>query len=268
MDVIDCNNHVKTASNFFGPSCAVNCLTDKYNPIGDNSDKLCRICTGTIPGKWCTDADPYAGFDGAFRQIFAPFHSSEGVKLMLNCRCLLEAGEVAFLKHTSVPELIKTKEFGKAFRRFFEKFTPMSRIIQAACDRNNLICFAKMGVDVLYRISKIATGDQCLRTPSWFHRQCLLKRAKSFKLFCRSSPKGSSLCSQPSEPHRYIGGLRYGKNPKHLDSTTREPEFDNFGNRLLSTQDRYNSRTNQPEYDTYSSRNSQRFRRQNYNPDG
>lgn len=34
MDIIDCNNHVKSAINFFGPSCAVNSLIDKYNPIG------------------------------------------------------------------------------------------------------------------------------------------------------------------------------------------------------------------------------------------
>lgn len=39
MEVIDCNNHVKNAINFFGESCAANSLNDKYNPIGDNSDK-------------------------------------------------------------------------------------------------------------------------------------------------------------------------------------------------------------------------------------
>lgn len=39
MEVVDCNNHVKTAISFFGPSCAINSLVNKYNPIGDNSDK-------------------------------------------------------------------------------------------------------------------------------------------------------------------------------------------------------------------------------------
>lgn len=94
MKIIDCNNHVKTTTNFFGPSCAVNCLTDKYNPIGDNSDKLCQLCIGRVPGGKCTDADPYAGFDGAFR-------------------CLLEAGEIAFLKHTTVEQLLASDEFSK-----------------------------------------------------------------------------------------------------------------------------------------------------------
>lgn len=39
MEVVDCNNHVKNAIKFFGESCAVNSLINKYNPIGDNSDK-------------------------------------------------------------------------------------------------------------------------------------------------------------------------------------------------------------------------------------
>lgn len=93
MEIVDCNNHVKSATNFFGPSCAVNSLKDKYNPIGDNSDKLCLLCIGKIPGGRCTDSDPYAGYDGAFR-------------------CLLEAGEVAFLKHNTVQELVTGAEFG------------------------------------------------------------------------------------------------------------------------------------------------------------
>ncbi|KAJ4431498.1 hypothetical protein ANN_20096, partial [Periplaneta americana] len=90
MEVIDCNNHVKSAIKYFGPSCAVNSLLDKYNPLGDNSDKLCKLCTGKIPGEWCSSADPYFGFEGAFR-------------------CLVEAGEIAFLKHTTVEEMTSTR---------------------------------------------------------------------------------------------------------------------------------------------------------------
>ncbi|KDR17893.1 melanotransferrin isoform X2 [Zootermopsis nevadensis] len=90
MDVIDCNNHVKSAIKYFGPSCAVNSLIDKYNPIGDNSDKLCKLCIGKIPGDWCSSADPYFGFEGAFR-------------------CLVETGEIAFLKHTTVDEMTSNR---------------------------------------------------------------------------------------------------------------------------------------------------------------
>lgn len=68
---------------------------------GDNSDKLCKLCIGKVPGGKCTNADPYAGFTGAFR-------------------CLLEAGEIAFLKHTSVLELTADSiNFRKIFIYFF-----------------------------------------------------------------------------------------------------------------------------------------------------
>lgn len=90
MEIIDCNNHVKSAINYFGPSCAVNALVNKYNPIGDNSDKLCELCIGRVPGEKCTSADPYAGFEGAFK-------------------CLVEKGDIAFLKHTTVQEMIDGK---------------------------------------------------------------------------------------------------------------------------------------------------------------
>lgn len=89
MDITDCNNHVKTATDYFGQSCAVNALVDKYNPIGDNSDKLCHLCTGKVPGEKCTPKDPYAGFEGAFR-------------------CLVEKGEIAFVKHTTVNEMVES----------------------------------------------------------------------------------------------------------------------------------------------------------------
>lgn len=53
---------------------------------GDNSDKLCELCIGAVPGGKCTSADPYAGFEGAFK-------------------CLVESGDIAFLKHTTVQEM-------------------------------------------------------------------------------------------------------------------------------------------------------------------
>ncbi|EDV97400.1 melanotransferrin [Drosophila grimshawi] len=91
MEIVDCNNQVKTAANYFNSSCAVYSLIDRYNPIGDNSDKLCGLCIGKIPLR-CSSADPYFGYDGAFR-------------------CLLEAGDVAFLRHSTVSEMLQTIEF-------------------------------------------------------------------------------------------------------------------------------------------------------------
>lgn len=101
MDIIDCNNHVKSAIEFFGPSCAINSLIDRYNPIGDNSYKLCQLCIGKVPGGKCTNADPYAGFQGAFR-------------------CLLEVGDIAFLKHTTVEEMTSSDEFTGVSKEGFE----------------------------------------------------------------------------------------------------------------------------------------------------
>ncbi|XP_037959854.1 melanotransferrin-like isoform X3 [Teleopsis dalmanni] len=92
MEVVDCNNQVKTAANYFNNSCAVYSLIDKYNPIGDNSDKLCTLCTGKVPAGRCSANDPYYGYDGAFR-------------------CLLEAGEVAFLRDSTINEMLQYDEF-------------------------------------------------------------------------------------------------------------------------------------------------------------
>lgn len=104
MEIIDCNNHVKSSIKFFGPSCAVNSLTNIYNPLGDNSDQLCKLCIGKVPGGKCTNADPYAGYEGAFR-------------------CLVEAGEIAFLVHTTVPEMISwNNDFRDVTKDQFELF--------------------------------------------------------------------------------------------------------------------------------------------------
>ncbi|KAH8296790.1 hypothetical protein KR054_011358 [Drosophila jambulina] len=101
MEVVDCNNQVKTAASYFNSSCAVYSLSDKYNPIGDNSDKLCTLCTGKIPGGRCSAADPYYGYEGAFR-------------------CLLEKGDVAFLRHSTVAEMLQTTEFKNVQPNNFE----------------------------------------------------------------------------------------------------------------------------------------------------
>ncbi|XP_060870833.1 transferrin 2 [Metopolophium dirhodum] len=88
MKIFDCNNQVKTTIEFFGHSCAVNSLLDKYNPMGDNSDRLCILCASKVSGQKCTSNDPYAGDEGAFR-------------------CLIETGDIAFLRHTTVLEMLK-----------------------------------------------------------------------------------------------------------------------------------------------------------------
>lgn len=90
LGIIDCNNHVKAAANFFGKMCAPDALNVQFNPTGDNPTSACELCKGRIGEDYCTNQDPYAGTVGA----------------ML---CLTEGdGDVAFVKHTSVDELILT----------------------------------------------------------------------------------------------------------------------------------------------------------------
>lgn len=83
MDIVDCNNHVKSAIEFFGTSCAVNSLQDRYNPLGDNPHKFCELCGSSTPGVRCTNRDPYAGYGGALM-------------------CLKEKGDVAFINEKTI----------------------------------------------------------------------------------------------------------------------------------------------------------------------
>ncbi|KAL0811384.1 hypothetical protein ABMA28_009793 [Loxostege sticticalis] len=103
LKITDCNNHVKSAIEFFGESCAPNSLKDYYNPIGDNSDKLCKLCTGGA-GFRCTLADPYAGYEGA-----------------LKCLVANGTGEIAFVRDTTIQHaLLSRKILGGVSEDHFE----------------------------------------------------------------------------------------------------------------------------------------------------
>ncbi|KFM64915.1 Melanotransferrin, partial [Stegodyphus mimosarum] len=91
MEVKDCNNLIKTAAAFFGPSCAPNSLIDKYNPTGDNPLHMCELCVGD-KSTHCSGSDPYANFDGAFN-------------------CFINRGDIAFLKHTTVDEMTSSRDY-------------------------------------------------------------------------------------------------------------------------------------------------------------
>ncbi|XP_015788305.1 melanotransferrin-like [Tetranychus urticae] len=78
LEVKDCNNIVKTAAKFFNQSCTPNALNDKNNPSGDNPESICALCHSK-----CSGSDEYANFEGAFK-------------------CLLDVGDIAFLKHSTV----------------------------------------------------------------------------------------------------------------------------------------------------------------------
>lgn len=48
---------------------------------------MCTICASKVSGQKCTSSDPYAGDEGAFK-------------------CLIETGDIAFLRHTIVLEMV------------------------------------------------------------------------------------------------------------------------------------------------------------------
>ena len=88
LEIVDCNNHVKAATKFFNKMCAPDALNVQFNPTGDNPTSACDLCAGKIGSNFCTNQDPYAGTIGALY-------------------CLIDGGgDVAFVKHTSIAELI------------------------------------------------------------------------------------------------------------------------------------------------------------------
>lgn len=103
---------------------------------------MCSLCIGKIPGGKCTSRDPYSGFEGAFR-------------------CLLEAGDVAFLKHSTVNEMIASKEFSK--HNLF-----LLRISYKCNDF--LLCFFNLGSVNADRFELLCKDGQ--RRPLSEYRQC------------------------------------------------------------------------------------------------
>lgn len=87
LEIVDCNNHVKAATNFFNKMCAPDALNTQFNPTGDNPTSACDLCKGRIGSNFCTNQDPYAGNIGAMY-------------------CLIDGGgDVAFVRHNSLQEL-------------------------------------------------------------------------------------------------------------------------------------------------------------------
>uniref|UniRef100_T1J2X7 Transferrin-like domain-containing protein n=1 Tax=Strigamia maritima TaxID=126957 RepID=T1J2X7_STRMM len=107
MPIVDCNNHLKSVANFLGPSCASNAFVDKHNPTGDNPFHLCEICAG-IGKKKGSGTDPFSGFAGA-----------------MNCLSSGK-GEIAFVKHTSVDEMV-SDPFSGFKKQDYEILCPMGQ---------------------------------------------------------------------------------------------------------------------------------------------
>lgn len=92
FDIVDCNNLVKSASYFFGNSCAPNALINKFNPTGDNPQKMSYLCERQ-GGRIGAHNEPYNGAFSALKCMADPvgFNAIDA-----------RGGDVAFLPHNTV----------------------------------------------------------------------------------------------------------------------------------------------------------------------
>lgn len=92
FDIADCNNLVKSASYFFGNSCAPNALINKFNPTGDNPQKMSQLCERQN-GRVGAHSEPYNGAFSALKCLADPVGP-----ILADER----GGDVAFLPHNTV----------------------------------------------------------------------------------------------------------------------------------------------------------------------
>lgn len=229
MDIVDCNNHVKTAIEYFGPSCAVNSLINKYNPIGDNSDKLCSLCTGKVPGGKCTSQDPYAGFEGAFR-------------------CLLEAGDVAFLKHNTIAEMTGSKAFRHITADQFELLCkdgsrqPVSEYRQCnwgAVPSHAIVISSAKPSHERHRYERFLTRASEL----YSHQKSMLKSEEEERGLSRSQPQFGQPVFDNNDPYGSSWNDPWGRAISSSSTTTTTTstarprwaarQFDRYGNEIV-----------------------------------
>lgn len=65
---------------------------------------MCELCAGQ-KGTYCSGSDPYANFDGAFQ-------------------CLVNGGEVAFLKHTTFDEMSGSEDYNGPSKNMYKLLCP------------------------------------------------------------------------------------------------------------------------------------------------
>ncbi|XP_034483678.1 melanotransferrin [Drosophila innubila] len=214
MDVVDCNNQVKTAANYFNNSCAAYSLIDRYNPIGDNSDKLCALCTGKIAGGRCLAADPYFGYEGAFR-------------------CLLEVGDVAFLRSSTVPEMLQTTEFQKLSPDTFELLCPDGR--RAAIADYRQCTWGQVPSDAVVTSSARSFRDRKQ------YQQFLKRIAELYSDAVRENPNNQA----------QTGGGYNAYDRNNYNEQGRNNQYDSFNNPYDTNNNPYGRNPNQNQYDQF-----------------
>ncbi|KAH8370887.1 hypothetical protein KR093_005471, partial [Drosophila rubida] len=215
MEVVDCNNQVKTAANFFNNSCAAYSLIDKYNPIGDNSDKLCALCTGKITEGRCSAADPYYGYEGAFR-------------------CLVDVGEVAFLRHSTVSEMLQTVEYKKISPDSFELLCPDGRRVAIAEYRQ--CSWGQVPSDAIVTSSARSYHDR-----------------KQYQMFLKRVTElyADSIRDDPSQQPQIGGGYNTYDNNNNNDQWNSQNPYSGGFNNQYDSNNPYGRTPNQNAYDRF-----------------
>ncbi|KAH8872817.1 family S60 non-peptidase like (S60 family) [Schistosoma japonicum] len=67
IPVTQCNSVVQNLIRYLGDSCIPNSLSEIFNPFGDNTQEVCRLCYNTGLSDWCASLDRYAGNQGALK---------------------------------------------------------------------------------------------------------------------------------------------------------------------------------------------------------
>lgn len=100
FDIVDCNNLVKSTSYFFGNSCAPNALINKFNPTGDNPQKMTYLCERQN-GRVGAHSEPYNGAFSALKCLSDPVPGSTFGPAAYGMS-EIQAGDVAFIPHNTV----------------------------------------------------------------------------------------------------------------------------------------------------------------------
>lgn len=120
FEIADCNNLVRSASYFFGNSCAPNALINKFNPTGDNPQKMSELCERQN-ARVGSQAEPYTGAFSALKclaevrtNFYSPatgsFNTMQAINSPLSTLTNRQQGQfaplvsadVAFLPHNTV----------------------------------------------------------------------------------------------------------------------------------------------------------------------
>lgn len=177
IDIIDCNNIIQNAANFFGPSCAPNALIEKNNPIGTNPQSVCTLCASGS----CSGNDLYANSEGALL-------------------CLANGGDVAFVRHSTVDQLVRT---GRFKRQEFSLLCPNGG--RASVD-NYVQCNWGFVPPNAVVISSVVLPDVRLKI-----QRFLLQSSQAFSSFQPNSIRNQLLPSVPNvQPFSLYSSLKYG----------------------------------------------------------